>query len=117
MEKLRIEWHKTFDEPGDGYLELITDVFFPCTVEKAKKVFHLAKRWCSDETLLELADYFKTKIFEIDELILEIKRKYPNTRVGSKEKKQCETDFKSLINRQKKYQRNLNILQDYIERK
>lgn len=41
MEVLRIEWHRTFDEHGEGYMELILDKFFPCTTEKANKTFKL----------------------------------------------------------------------------
>lgn len=116
MEFLRIEWHRTFDEPGEGYMEICSDKFFPCTTEKANKIFKLAGRWCSDETISELDGYFKDKITDIENQIEKIKHIYPSTSVGSYEKKKCETDFKRLQILMKKYNRMLKLLHTH-ERK
>lgn len=112
MEVLRIEWHRTFDNAGEGYMEIYVDKFFPCTVEKAKKLFKLVNRWCSDETIAELLDFFTKKINDTKDQIDEIKKVYPSTTIGSKEKKQCEDDFKHLQAVLKKYQRNMEFLQE-----
>ena len=37
-----------------GYLELNTEKFFPCTVEKGKKVFKLVREHCSEAQKQEL---------------------------------------------------------------
>ncbi len=110
MEVLRIEWHRTFDEHGEGYMELLLDKFFPCTTEKANKIFKLVGRWCSDETIAELENYFAEKIEIIEKQIAEIKHIYPSTRVGSYKKKKCETDFKRLQTVMKKYNRMVKLL-------
>lgn len=47
MEKLKIT-HST------GFLELNVDSFFPCTNDKAKKVFKLMQRWSEPEIIEEL---------------------------------------------------------------
>lgn len=64
MEFLRIEWCKTLDEPGEGYMEICPDKFFPCTVEKAKKLFKLVDQWCSDETIAELYQYLQQELIK-----------------------------------------------------
>lgn len=113
MEKLRIEWN----DRSKGSMELNVDKFFPCTADKATKVFKLVARWCSDETIAELKEYFYEQTKKIDGQIDEIKRVYPSTSVGSKEKKQCETDFKKLQTLLKKYNSNIKLLEKYTERK
>lgn len=52
MDILRIEWNGS-----KGFMEIYPDKFFPCTVEKAKKLFKLVDQWCSDETIAELDVY------------------------------------------------------------
>jgi hypothetical protein len=117
MEVLRIEWHRTFDEHDEGYMELILDKFFPCTIEKANKIFKLVGRWCSDETIAELENYFAEKIEIIEKQIAEIKHIYPSTSVGSYEKKKCETDFKQLQTVMKKYNRMVKLLHIHTQMK
>lgn len=115
MEVLRIEWHRTVDEHSEGYMELILDKFFPCTAEKANKIFKLVGRWCSDETIAELENYFAKKIEIIEKQIAEIKHIYPSTSVSSYEKKKCETDFKRLQTLLKKYNRMVKLLHTYTD--
>ena len=110
MKILKIEWHRTFDEYGEGYMKLILDKFFPCTTEKANKVFGLVGEWCPDETIAELEGYFAEKIETIERQIAEIKHIYLSTSVGSYEKKKCETDFKRLQTLLKKYNRMVKLL-------
>lgn len=110
MEVLRIEWHRTLDEYSEGYIELILDKFFPCNIEKVNKTFKLVRRWCSDETIAELDNYFAEKIEIIEKQIAEIKHIYPSTSVGSYKKKKCETDFKQLQMLLKKYNRIVKLL-------
>lgn len=110
MEILKIEW-------TTGFMELYPDKFFPCTVDKAKQVFRLMGKWCSDETISELKEYFVDKITQINKEIDEIKKIYPNTKVDSKEKKDCEVKFKQLQTLVTKYDRMIRILQEQTERK
>ena len=67
MEKLRIEWHRTFDNHSEGFMELNLDAFFPCTVKKANQVFTLVRRWCSEEVIADLERYFLQKVAESSE--------------------------------------------------
>ena len=65
MEKLRIEW----DDRSNGFMELNVDKFFPCTADKATKVFKLVARWCSDETIAELKEYLLTEQAEVKKML------------------------------------------------
>ena len=47
MEKIRIEYET-------GWMELNIEAFFPCTIQKARKVFPLISRYCSDADKEEL---------------------------------------------------------------
>lgn len=47
MEWLRIEYET-------GYMELNIAAFFPCPIQKARKIAKLINRYCSDETRAEL---------------------------------------------------------------
>jgi hypothetical protein len=76
MDTLKIEWHRTFDEPGEGFMKLKCDVFFPCTQKKAQKVFTLVRRWCSDEAIAELKQYLNDKEVETLQLTKEYANKY-----------------------------------------
>ena len=65
MEKLRIEWN----DRSKGFMELNVDKFFPCTADKATKVFKLVARWCSDETIAELKEYLLTEQAEVKKML------------------------------------------------
>ena len=52
MDILRIEGNGS-----KGFMEIYPDKFFPCSVEKAKKLFKLIDQWCSDETIADLDVY------------------------------------------------------------
>ena len=47
MERLRIEYET-------GYMELNIAAFFPCPIQKERKIAKLINRYCSDETRAEL---------------------------------------------------------------
>ena len=108
MEVLHVEWW------GDshGSMDIHLDSFFPSTIKKAKQLLKLIRTWCDDETIKSLREYFTRKIREIDVQIDKIKQVYPNTRVGSKEKKRCETDFKRLQRLKNKYVKYLAFLNE-----
>lgn len=76
MDILKIVWHRTWDEPGEGFMELKCDAFFPCTQKKAQKLFPLVRRWCSDEVIAELKQYLIDKEAETLQLAKEYARKY-----------------------------------------
>ena len=61
MDVLRIEHDR-------GYIELNIEAFFPCTQKKARILFPLIWKWCSEEAkaallreLMELADGYESK--------------------------------------------------------
>lgn len=78
MEVLKIEWYQTFDNNSKGYMELKVDKFFPCTAKTATKVFHLVRRWCSDEQISELEQFFLQKVEESDKAAsdVDIRKRY-----------------------------------------
>lgn len=50
MEHLRINH-------ASGYIDLYVDTFFPCPLQKARKVFRLINQWCPQEERQELMEY------------------------------------------------------------
>jgi len=76
MNTLKIEWHRAFDETGEGSMELKCDLFFPCPLKKARKVFALVSRWCSDEVITELEQYLNDKEVETLQLSEDYANKY-----------------------------------------
>lgn len=108
MEILHIEWGYN----PTGSMDILLDAFFPCTITKAKQLLRLVRKWCPDDTQEELGDYFKGKILDINAQIAGIKKRYPNTKVGSAEKKQCETDFKRLQKEESKYVKYFSFLKE-----
>lgn len=115
MEVLRIEWHRTSDEHGEGYMELILDKFFPCTIKRQTKYSNLLE----DGVLMKQSQNLKIillkKIEIVEKQIAEIKHIYPSTSVGSYEKKKCETDFKRLQTVMKKYNRMVKLLHTHTD--
>lgn len=55
QKKLRIEY-------PNGYMELHLDHFFPANVQRAKKIFILISRYCSDAEKRRLLDYLQQRI-------------------------------------------------------
>lgn len=51
MDVLRIDY-------DTGYMELNVEAFFPCTMQKARIIFPLIGRWCSDSVKAELMAEF-----------------------------------------------------------
>lgn len=75
MDILRIEWNGS-----KGFMEIYPDKFFPCTVEKAKKLFKLIDQWCSDETIAELDSYLHTQKEKASEQMKSDVKDYGNAR-------------------------------------
>lgn len=98
MEKLRIEWN----DHSKGFMELNVDNFFPCTADKATKVFKLVARWCSDETIAELKEYLLTEQAEVKKML---------------DKPLLDEDIKHLQMLYKRYAANIKTLEKYTERK
>lgn len=75
MDILRIEWNGS-----KGFMEIYPDKFFPCTVEKAKKLFKLVDQWCSDETIAELYQYLQQEQIKASEQMESDVKAYSNAR-------------------------------------
>lgn len=75
MDILRIEWNGS-----KGFMEIYPDKFFPCTVEKAKKLFKLVDQWCSDETIAELYQYLQQEQIKAFEQMKSDVKAYSNAR-------------------------------------
>ena len=60
--------HLKINHPS-GYIDLYVDAFFPCPLQKARKIFRLINQWCPREErqelmgyLLERAHFYETSI-------------------------------------------------------
>lgn len=97
-------------EYENGYMELYVEAFFPCVVQKARKIATLINRYCSDETIEELllelrslaegyaalCDMYKGKLSELPED--SPKRRYWNARLRETEilRKRMESNIKII---------------------
>ena len=92
-----------------GYMELKMDRFFPCTVNKANKLFSLFSKYASKEDKNRLITYLKELVQEyelqIEENIAKA-NKYPFT---SKEAKRYITKFKKAQTLKRRAIRNIEI--------
>lgn len=61
-------------------MEIYPDKFFPCTIEKAKKLFKLIDQWCSDETIAELYQYLQQEQIRASEQMRSDVKAYSNAR-------------------------------------
>ena len=61
-------------------MEIYPDKFFPCTIEKAKKLFKLIDQWCSDETIAELYQYLQQEQIKASEQMRSDVEAYSNAR-------------------------------------
>lgn len=111
MDKLRIEWHRTFDEPGDGFMELNCDTFFPCVQQKAQKLFPLIKRWCSDNVIAELEQYLVEKEQFCRAELKRLANLATNYPAKSKECRKYTAEFKSVKADAERYKKNIAALQ------
>lgn len=105
MDVLRIEH-------DSGFLEINIEAFFPCTQKKAKILFPLIRKWCSEENksalmqeLLELADGYEA-----------LCRMYANEAVNhpprSKECRRFTSEFKRTNALYRRMQKNITTLKE-----
>ena len=105
MDVLRIEHDR-------GFLEINIEAFFPCSQKKARVLFPLIRKWCSEETkkalvreLEELADGYEA-----------LCKMYANEAVNhlprSKECQHLTSQFKRTNTLYKRMQKNITTLKE-----
>jgi len=97
-----------------GYLELNTEKFFPCTVEKGKKVFKLVREHCSEAQKQELLALLlrKAKFYADTALRLDSRLDDP----ALPEKEYADT-FSQLKNARRQHERITRNIEQFTGRK
>jgi hypothetical protein len=85
-----------------GYLELNTENFFPCTVEKGRRVFRLVRENCTEEQKRELLALLLRKAKAYADTALELDKRLDDMSLGEKE---YAVVFSQLKNMQKQHER------------
>lgn len=105
MDVLRIDHDR-------GYLELNIEVFFPCTQKKAKILFPLIRKWCSEETkaallyeLTELADGYEA----LCKMYANVAADHPP---HSRECRNLTSEFKRTNTLYRQMQKNITMLKE-----
>lgn len=112
MDILRIEWNGS-----KGFMEIYPDKFFPCTVEKAKKLFKLIDQWCSDETIADLDVYLHQ---EKEKALAQMKSDVKAYGDARQKRAKCSlyNSSRSLKTKVERYNRNIELLHTHTnERK
>ncbi len=103
MERIRINH-------DSGYLDLNIEAFFPCTIQKAKKVFPLINRFCpcGDRAALmaELTELEKG----YEALYQMYEEKISALPPGSREAKRWNTELRKTVTLRKRLRRNIDLL-------
>lgn len=90
-----------------GYLELNTENFFPCTVEKGKKVFRLVREHCSEEQKNELLAILFRKAKSYADKALELDRRLDNATLDEKEYVDVFSQLKNIRRQHERITRNI----------
>ena len=105
MDVLRVEHDR-------GFLEINIEAFFPCTQKKAKILFPLMRKWCSEETksalmheLVELADGYEA-------LCKMYANEAANHPAHSKECRRFTSEFKRTNTLYRRMQKNITMLKE-----
>lgn len=116
MEILRIEWET-------GYMALRVKAFFPCNLQKARKIAPLINRYCTEENraalLLELrgmAEFYQQEIQENKDTHEELRRHYASMGSMAKQEelkamKRCEIEIRKNETLKKRAERNINLIE------
>lgn len=79
-----------------GYLELNTENFFPCTVEKGRRVFRLVQQHCSEEQKSELLAILLRKAKAYVDKALELDRRLDDATLNEKEYADIYSQLKNI---------------------
>lgn len=96
---------------ASGYIDLYVDAFFPCPLQKARKVFQLINQWCPQEKRQELMEYLleRAQAYEasIERNTQQLQR-FPMPRMKERE-------FLQDIQRNRRLLRRLQRNMEYLE--
>lgn len=120
MEVIRIEY-KTRNVTG--VMELDIKMFFPCTLQAAKKIAPLINQGCTEEDrselLLELhsmAESFQKDVQENKDILKEFKRHYAAmgsmTKPDFKAMKRCEIEIRKAETLKKRVEKNIKLIEE-----
>ncbi len=115
MEILRIEWET-------GYMELSVKAFFPCNLQKARKIAPLINRYCTEEDrtallseLRGMAEYYQQEILGYKNILREYNIRYAAIGSMSKseanDKKYYETKIRKTEALKKRVERNISLIE------
>lgn len=90
-----------------GYMDLKVDAFFPCTQSKAKIVFPLINRWCSDLQISMLKAHFEKQIELLTKEMKDLANKACSYPAKSTECRKYTAAFKKCKTKCERYKKNL----------
>ncbi len=93
-----------------GYLELNTENFFPCTVEKGKRVFRLVREHCSEEQKKELLAILLRKAKSYADKALELDRRLDDATLNEKDYADSFSQLKNVKRQHERITRNIEQL-------
>lgn len=102
MEKIRIEYET-------GWMELNVGAFFPCTVQKARKVFPLISRYCPDADKAELMSVLREMADGYQALCDMSRQKSSAYFWNEKEKKRWMSEFRKTEVLRKRAVKNIEV--------
>lgn len=93
-----------------GYLHFNVDRFFPCPVEKARKIFRLACLYCSDEHLDDFRETLQLRVKRTEEKERELKDRLVLAPSHSEEYKDATIQINRVKRERAQLERNIREL-------
>lgn len=103
METLRIEY-------GTGYMELIVKRFFPCPIQKMRKIARLINEHCSDKTRADLLSSLREMAESYTALCKTYKQKMADLSEDSSEFRHLKAQFNKTEVLRKRMERNIGMI-------
>ena len=91
-------------------MELNTENFFPCTVEKGKRVFRLVREHCSEEQKKELLAILLRKAKSYADKALELDRRLDDATLNEKDYADSFSQLKNVKRQHERITRNIEQL-------
>lgn len=99
-------------EHDHGVLEINIEAFFPCTQKKAKILFPLIQRWCSEEAKSALMQELREMAEGYEALCRMYAKEATNHPPHSKECRHFTTEFRITNTLYRRMQKNITMLKE-----
>ena len=100
-------------EYPSGYMDLYMNEFFPCTVEKARKVFRLMRAYSPDSDKEKLLLYLNRQVQSFTDQMKHYAEMAASTEIKS-ERGRYTAEFKQAQMKKRRAQRNIEMLREVM---